>query len=97
MLQFLQRADDGNMDSTLRTDAYVALVLPELTTCAQRMPGPRAMTAERTRHRRCCTRRSADYSTEIPSAAEAESEVAGVDDDHRATSVRWRPSTCWAH
>jgi predicted ATPase/DNA-binding winged helix-turn-helix (wHTH) protein len=30
MLQFLQRADDGNMDSTLRTDAYAALVLPEL-------------------------------------------------------------------
>jgi predicted ATPase len=30
MLKFLQRADDGNMDSTLRTDAYAALVLPEL-------------------------------------------------------------------
>jgi predicted ATPase/DNA-binding winged helix-turn-helix (wHTH) protein len=30
MLQFLRRADDGNMDSTLRTDQYAALVLPEL-------------------------------------------------------------------
>ncbi len=30
MLQFLQRADDGNMDSTLRTDEYAGLVLPEL-------------------------------------------------------------------
>ena len=30
MLQFLRSADDGNMDSTLRTDEYAALVLPEL-------------------------------------------------------------------
>ena len=30
MLQFLRHADDGNMDSTLRTDEYAALVLPEL-------------------------------------------------------------------
>jgi predicted ATPase/DNA-binding winged helix-turn-helix (wHTH) protein len=30
MLQLLRRADDGNMDSTLRTDEYAALVLPEL-------------------------------------------------------------------
>jgi tetratricopeptide (TPR) repeat protein len=30
MLQFLRRADDGNMDSTLRSDEYAALVLPEL-------------------------------------------------------------------
>ena len=30
MLAFLRRADDGNMDSTLRTDQYAALVLPEL-------------------------------------------------------------------
>jgi predicted ATPase len=30
MLQFLRGADDGNMDSTLRTDEYAALVLPEL-------------------------------------------------------------------
>jgi len=30
MLAFLRRADDGNMDSTLRTDEYAALVLPEL-------------------------------------------------------------------
>jgi predicted ATPase/DNA-binding winged helix-turn-helix (wHTH) protein len=30
MLQLLQRADDGNMDSTLRSDEYAALVLPEL-------------------------------------------------------------------
>ncbi|MGZ5265454.1 MAG: winged helix-turn-helix domain-containing protein, partial [Caldimonas sp.] len=30
MLQCLRRADDGNMDSTLRTDEYAALVLPEL-------------------------------------------------------------------
>ncbi|HET7525215.1 MAG TPA: winged helix-turn-helix domain-containing protein [Burkholderiaceae bacterium] len=30
MLKFLRSADDGNMDSTLRTDAYAALVLPEL-------------------------------------------------------------------
>ena len=29
-LQFLRSADDGNMDSTLRSDAYAALVLPEL-------------------------------------------------------------------
>jgi predicted ATPase/DNA-binding winged helix-turn-helix (wHTH) protein len=30
MLAFLRRADDGNMDSTLRSDEYAALVLPEL-------------------------------------------------------------------
>jgi predicted ATPase/DNA-binding winged helix-turn-helix (wHTH) protein len=30
MLQFLRRADDGNMDSTLRTDEYARLVLPEV-------------------------------------------------------------------
>jgi predicted ATPase/DNA-binding winged helix-turn-helix (wHTH) protein len=30
MLQFLRRADDGNMDSTLRSDEYAAVVLPEL-------------------------------------------------------------------
>ena len=30
MLRCLRRADDGNMDSTLRTDEYAALVLPEL-------------------------------------------------------------------
>jgi len=30
MLRFLRIADDGNMDSTLRSDAYAALVLPEL-------------------------------------------------------------------
>jgi predicted ATPase/DNA-binding winged helix-turn-helix (wHTH) protein len=30
MLQCLRRADDGNMDSTLRTDEYAALILPEL-------------------------------------------------------------------
>ena len=30
MLQFLRHADDGNMDSTLRTDKYAARVLPEL-------------------------------------------------------------------
>jgi predicted ATPase/DNA-binding winged helix-turn-helix (wHTH) protein len=30
MLQFLRRADDGNMDSTLRTDEYACVVLPEL-------------------------------------------------------------------
>ena len=30
MLAFLRGADDGNMDSTLRTDQYAALVLPEL-------------------------------------------------------------------
>lgn len=29
MLAFLRRADDGNMDSTLRSDEYAALVLPE--------------------------------------------------------------------
>jgi predicted ATPase/DNA-binding winged helix-turn-helix (wHTH) protein len=30
MLQFLRRADDGNMDSTMRTDEYACVVLPEL-------------------------------------------------------------------
>jgi len=30
MLQFLRGADDGNMDSTLRSEEYAALVLPEL-------------------------------------------------------------------
>jgi predicted ATPase/DNA-binding winged helix-turn-helix (wHTH) protein len=30
MLGFLRRADDGNMDSTLLSDEYAALVLPEL-------------------------------------------------------------------
>ncbi|MEO8525636.1 MAG: hypothetical protein ABI460_13005 [Caldimonas sp.] len=30
MLAFLRRADDGNMDSTLRSDEYAALVLSEL-------------------------------------------------------------------
>ena len=30
MLQFLKRADDGNLDNTLSTGAYAALVLPEL-------------------------------------------------------------------
>ncbi|HEX4510488.1 MAG TPA: hypothetical protein VH328_10425, partial [Burkholderiaceae bacterium] len=30
MLHFLRRADDGNMDSTLRSDEYAELVLPEL-------------------------------------------------------------------
>jgi predicted ATPase/DNA-binding winged helix-turn-helix (wHTH) protein len=30
MLQFLRRVDDGNMDSTLRSGEYAALVLPEL-------------------------------------------------------------------
>jgi len=30
MLAFLRRADDGNMDSTLNTGEYAALVLPEL-------------------------------------------------------------------
>ncbi len=30
VLAFLQRVDDANMDGTLRTDAYAALVLPEL-------------------------------------------------------------------
>ncbi|MFL6661667.1 MAG: ATP-binding protein [Rhizobacter sp.] len=29
MLAFLRRADDGNLDSTLRSDQYAALVLPE--------------------------------------------------------------------
>lgn len=29
MLAFLRQADDGNMDSTLRSDEYAALVLPE--------------------------------------------------------------------
>ncbi|MEO5880897.1 MAG: winged helix-turn-helix domain-containing protein [Caldimonas sp.] len=30
MLRFLSQADDGNQDSTLRTDEYAALLLPEL-------------------------------------------------------------------
>src|SRR5205807_1852645 len=30
MLRFLRHADDGKMDSTLRTDEYAASVLPEL-------------------------------------------------------------------
>jgi predicted ATPase len=30
MLQFLRGADDGNMDSMLRSEEYAALVLPEL-------------------------------------------------------------------
>ena len=45
MLTFLQRADDGNMDSTLNTGEYAALVLPSWTTCAMPTLGPQATSA----------------------------------------------------
>jgi len=93
MLAFLRSADDGKMDSTMRTDEYAALVLPELDNlrAAYRWAtgeiGDRALAIGLAAHAGPLI----DYSTEFAEwlMAEEPHVVPGVVDD--ATAARyWR-------
>ena len=103
MLQFLRGADDGNMDSTLRSEEYAALVLPELDNLraayawAAGEDGDRAVAIGLAAHAGPLI----DYSNEfaewlLAQHAAARRPAWSTTPPRRASGARWPPRTCRA-